>query len=55
MTIDFVSLVRQQNSSDCGVYALAYAMEIAAGYDPSSAVLDNDRMRKHLIHCFERG
>ena len=55
MTIDFVSLVRQQNSSDCGVCVLAYAMEIAAGHDPSSAVWDNDRMRKHLIHCFEQG
>ena len=29
-------------------------MEIAAGYDPSSAVWDNDRMRKHLIQCFEQ-
>ena len=56
MTIDFVSLVQQQNTSNCGMYALAYTMEmeIAAGYDPSRVFWDNHRMRKHLIQCFEQ-
>ncbi len=55
LTIDFIKLIAQENLDDCGVYALAYATELAAGCDPATAVWDTKGMRQHLIKCFERG
>ena len=41
----------QSGYTDCGVFAIAYAVEIAHGYDPASVIFDQSKMRNHLHHC----
>ena len=43
----------QRGSSDCGVFALAYATEVAFGGSPELAVFDQRMMRRHLRWCLE--
>ena len=43
----------QEESTDCGVFAIAYAFELALGNDPSLFVFDQSKMREHLLTCFE--
>ena len=40
---------------DCGVYALAFATELACGFDPAVCVWDSEKMRNHLLLCLENG
>ncbi|XP_072143941.1 uncharacterized protein [Dermacentor andersoni] len=42
---------RQENSYDCGVFAIANAFTIASGVDPCTATFDKSKMRRHLISC----
>ncbi len=37
-----------------GVFALAHATELVYGDDPSVAVWDTEKMRKHIINSVER-
>jgi hypothetical protein len=43
----------QEGSTDCGVFAIAYAFELALGNDPSLFMFDQSKMREHLLACFE--
>ncbi len=56
---EYVNVDRQPNSSDCGVFALAFATELAHNSDPTLFCWDINEMRKHLIkhliNCLERG
>ena len=36
-----------------GIFALAYAMELAHGFDPSNFIFDQSKMRDHLFNCLE--
>ena len=45
----------QFGSHDCGLFALAYAVEIAKGNDPSWYTFDQTEMRPHFFACFESG
>ena len=38
----------QQGSRDCRIFALAYAMELSHGFDPSNFIFDQSKMRDHL-------
>ena len=44
---------KQQGSRDCGIFALAYATELADGFDPSNFIFDQSKMRDHLFNCLE--
>ena len=52
---DIMNVSPQTNSQDCGVYAIAYATELAHGADPVTCNWDVDQMRGHLLHCLESG
>ena len=43
----------QRGSKDCGLYAIAFATELAFGHDPSNFIFDQSKMRQHLFKCFE--
>ena len=43
----------QEGSKDCGIFSIAYAVELTFGSDPSLQVFDQSQMRKHLVSCFE--
>jgi len=44
----------QQNNSDCGLFAIATALTVALGKDPSFVIFDQSSMREHLKKCFEQ-
>ena len=43
----------QPNSSDCGLYAIAFAVSLAYGKDPVYIQYDNKLMRSHLLKCIK--
>lgn len=45
----------QYGSADCGLFAIATALELCQGRNPAAVMFDQDRMRQHLRHCFEQG
>ena len=45
---------KQTGVNDCGVFAIAYAVNILNGIEPDGVVFDQSKMREHLIQCFEK-
>ena len=52
---DIMNVEGQPNAYDCGVYAIAYATELANGFNPALVRWDSKAMRKHLLSCFQNG
>lgn len=50
--LNCVPVQQQTNSSDCGVFAIAFACCLAFGTDPSHVTFDLPKMRFHLAACF---
>ena len=46
---------KQIGGNDCGLFAIAYAIDILTGNDPDKIRYDQTRMRHHLIACFKSG
>ena len=44
---------QQDGSTDCGLFAIANAVEVAAGNDPEKVIFDQTAMRPHLMSCLE--
>eukprot|EP00058_Branchiostoma_floridae_P016421 XP_002601909.1 hypothetical protein BRAFLDRAFT_86393 [Branchiostoma floridae] len=55
LTVIFPDVQRQKNVFDCGLFAIAWAVDIAEGQDVSRVVYDDRKMRSHLETCFEQG
>ena len=51
-SIKMMHCPKQKGAKDCGVYAIAIATGLAFG--SKSAVLRQDKMRPHLVNCFNR-
>ena len=49
--IQFMSMQKQTNSSDCGVFAIACAVALCHNENPSTPQWNISEMRPHLIHC----
>ena len=43
---------QQKGSSDCGIYAIAFAVHAALGDDVEHLEFDQTQMRNHLLQCF---
>ncbi len=43
---------QQQGSTDCGLFAIAFAEAMLRGVDVRKLKLDQSRMREHLVQCF---
>ena len=50
-----VTCQKQVGGTDCGLFAIANAMEVLTGNDVGHVVFDQTMMRKHLATCFENG
>ena len=48
-----IDVVRQTNSSDCGVLSIAFAYDLCSGIDPCQARYDHQLIRQHLLDCLE--
>jgi len=46
---------KQRGSRDCGLFVVAFALELCEGRDPSAIRFNQKKMRKHLEKCFEDG
>ena len=47
-----VTIVHSQSGIvDCGIFALAYAIDLFHGVDPSTVFYDQSCMREHLLYC----
>jgi polycystin 1L2 len=52
--VSFPPVRNQTGEVDCGLFAIAYAFELAAGNDPTTINFDQSKMRQHLLSCLER-
>lgn len=55
ITVEMPSTQKQTNGSDCGLYALAFAMTIVDGGDPGATFYDRTQLRAHLRRCLQEG
>ncbi|XP_078610884.1 polycystin-1-like protein 2 [Branchiostoma floridae x Branchiostoma japonicum] len=55
LTVILPDVQRQENIFDCGLFAIAWAVDIAEGQDVSRVVYDVRKMRSHLETCFKLG
>ena len=46
---------KQLGSSDCGLFALAFATDLCHGLDPTNRSYDQQMMRQHYVNCLEGG
>jgi hypothetical protein len=46
---------KQEGGTDCGLFAIANAVEVVAGKNPENVIFDQTAMRQHLKSCFEIG
>lgn len=53
LVLQFPNVSLQSGSSDCGLYAIAYATCLALGEDPTNYHFDQRCMRDHLVQCLE--
>ncbi|XP_056419115.1 uncharacterized protein LOC130360597 [Hyla sarda] len=53
--VTFLDVERQPNNLDCGLYAIANAVELLIENGNPSYTYDNSKMRAHLALCIERG
>ena len=53
IVINVMNVQRQQNGSDCGVFALAFATTLCEGSDPTEMAYDHSKMRSHMASCFD--
>ena len=44
---------KQINSSDCGLFALAFATDLCHGIDPVTQSYDQEKMRAHYVDCLD--
>ena len=50
----YSSVQQQKGGSDCGVFAIAFAFDIAQGVDPQYVNYTQTEMRKHLKTCLQQ-
>ena len=53
IVLHYRNVQMQSGSSDCGVFAIAFATALAFGNDPSEFIFDQSQMRKHLMKCLQ--
>ena len=53
INIRYMDTQLQYGSTDCGIFAIAFAATLASGDQPGAFHFDQPQIRKHLIHCLE--
>ena len=54
MTMTKVRVQEQMGGSNCGLFAIAFAVALVNGQDPAALTFDQGAMRKHLRLCLQR-
>ena len=55
LQINRLSVQQQVGIHDCGIFAIAYAVETCHRNDVQKSLFDQKSMRKHLYDCFSNG
>ncbi|XP_066278837.1 polycystin-2-like [Branchiostoma lanceolatum] len=55
LTVKVPCVQLQSSRFTCGLFAIAWAVDIAMGTDVTQVRYEESRMRAHLLDCFERG
>ena len=55
LVIKYGDVMKQVGSNDCGLFCIAYALDLAEGHDPSDIEYGQSCMRWHLVECFKKG
>lgn len=50
-----LSVQQQVGAKDCGLFAVAFAVEVCQRNDPSRVSYDQNKMRSHFVSCLEKG
>ena len=53
-TVQVVRVQQQQGSTDCGLFAIAYAVHLAFNQDPARAKFSQSAMRIHFVQCLKQ-
>lgn len=53
--IHCIPVQQQQNSSDCGIFSIAFATSLVYGQDPMNVTYNISQMPQHLLHCLKGG
>ena len=53
LEIKKLSAQQQKGSHDCGMFAIAFMVEVCEGNDPETVFFSQAKMRAHLQKCFE--
>ena len=53
LVIRMMDVMKQTNSSDCGVLSIAFAYDLCSGVDPCRVRYDHKLIRGHLLKCLE--
>ena len=53
--INMVQVQIQLGLRDCGLFAIAYAVQLAKRLDPAGVQIAQSQIRPHLINCFGEG
>ena len=54
LTVELSPVQQQIGCSDCGLFPIAFAVEVAFGRNPCVISYDQKRMRQHIHSCFEK-
>ena len=52
LVIKYADVRKQIGSNDCGLFFIAYAVDLAEGHEPSDIKYDQSCIRWHLVECF---
>ena len=55
LTIRKLVVQQQIRTRDCGLFAMAYVVEVCSGNNAAIACFDQTRMREHLYSCLREG
>lgn len=55
LEIQKMSVQQQHGTIDCGLFSIAFAVELCLGRNPQHASFEQKKMRDHLYSCFTNG
>ena len=55
VVIHYIDDQKQANTCDCGLYSIVFATALTFGQDPAMIYFDQEKMRHHVVNCFEIG
>ena len=53
--VHMVPAQKQQGFSDCGLFAITYAVQLAKKCKPERVFFHQPQMRSHLVNCLSQG